>query len=256
MSRERELRAFCWRLAGRGDQLAGFVDDVIHTLLIAAARGAPIALRGESDLVPIAHALHCRLFGSDRPFVVCDPRRHEGNGSVRSPPNRRTGLLALDAAVGGSVCIRANRLPPDFDALAASFRECGSIAMIFVCLQDSDRVRDLLCPPIEVPSLAERAPYLHRLLDECLEEAAEALGVRGVRLTEAMRESILLDVESLADLEKTALRVVALASSRNMSRAAERLQMAPVSLSRWVSRRRWFAAWSSCVERYDDADSK
>lgn len=241
MYRERELRAFCGRLVGWADELTNIVDSVMDTLFTAVARRTPIALRGTSDLVPIAYALHRQLLGSDRPFVVCDPRRHEGDGSVRSPPNRRTGLLALDAAAGGSVCIRTNRLPQDFEALVAMLRE-NSLAMLFVCLHGHDPVRDLLYPPIEIPSLAQRLPDLERLLDEFLVEAAAALDVGAVRLSERTRSFVLRGVASLADLEKTALRLVAIASSRNMSQAAERLHIAPVSLSRWVCRR-WPRAW-------------
>jgi DNA-binding transcriptional LysR family regulator len=42
----------------------------------------------------------------------------------------------------------------------------------------------------------------------------------------------------MSEIEKTTLRLVALRASRNMSNAAERLGMAPVSLSRWIDRRR------------------
>jgi hypothetical protein len=244
MYRERELRAFCVRLVGWADETTNVVDDMMDTLVNAIARRSPIALRGVSDLVPTAYALHRRLFGSERPFVVCDPRRREGDGSVRSPPNRRTGLLAFDAAAGGSVCIRANRLPVDFEALATILRQESSATMLFVCLNGNDPIRDLLHPPIEIPSLAQRVPDLERLLDEFLAEAAAALNVAAVRLSERTRSSILRSVASLADLEKTALRLVAIASSRNMSQAAQRLHIAPVSLSRWVCRR-WSPAWLS-----------
>jgi hypothetical protein len=254
MYRERELRAFCGRLVGWADELTDIVDEVMDTLLNAIARRSPIALRGASDLVPTAHALHRRLLGSERPFVVCDPRRREGDGSVRSPPNRRTGLLALDAATGGSVCIRANRLPRDFDALVTRLRQENSTAMLFVCLNGNDPLRDLLYPPIEIPSLAQRVPDRERLLDEFLMEAAAVLGVDTVQLAERMRSSVLRNVASLADLEKTALRLVALASSQNMSQAAARLHMAPVSLSRWVSRR-WSPAWLSDTASGSDAES-
>lgn len=251
---ERDLRAFCCRLVDSTDETA--VDDVMHTLLDAAAWRTPIALRGSSDLVPVAHAVHRRLFGSERPFVVCDPRRHEGDGSVRSPPNRRTGLLALDAAMGGSVCLRSNRLPPDFGALAASFRESASLAMLFVCLQGDDPIRDLLRPPITIPSLRERSRDLGFLVSEYFKEACSVLGANDVRPTERIRELVGRSVGSHADLEKTALRLVALASSRNMSQAAERLRMAPVSLSRWLARRRWtvdaLREVEECRDRLDD----
>lgn len=255
--RDRELRSFFCRLVGWADEVTALVDDMMHTLLSAVARRTPIVLRGESDLIPVAHALHRRLFDSDRPFVVCDPRRCEGDGSVRTPPNRRTGMLALETAMHGSVCVRSNRLPPDFDAFTMSLREEGSPVMLFVCLHDNDRIRDLLCPPIEIPSLAQREHDLERILDECLKEAAEALGVRAVRLSVDMRRSVLGDVRSLSDLEKATVRLVALMSARNLSQAAERLHMAPVSLSRWVRRRRWSAALLRGAEECTgDADSQ
>jgi hypothetical protein len=43
---------------------------------------------------------------------------------------------------------------------------------------------------------------------------------------------------SLAEIEKATLRMVALRGSANLSQAAARLGMAPVSLSRWVARRK------------------
>jgi ActR/RegA family two-component response regulator len=42
---------------------------------------------------------------------------------------------------------------------------------------------------------------------------------------------------SLAEIEAATLRLVALYTSRNLSHAAARLGMAPVSLSRWLGRR-------------------
>src|SRR4051794_26993832 len=96
MPHERELRELCCRLFGWSDDRASLVEDVMSTLLTAVARRTAIALRGESDLAPIAHALHGRLVGADRPFVVCDPRRRDCDGSVRFPPSRKAGMQALN----------------------------------------------------------------------------------------------------------------------------------------------------------------
>jgi hypothetical protein len=238
VSRERELREFCCRLFGWSDDHASQVDDVMWTLVTAVARRTAIGLQGESDLVPIAHALHVRLVGADQPFVVCDPRRRDCAGSVRAPPSRKAGMPALDAAVGGSVCLRSNRLPDDFDALAAAFHESASAAL-FVCLHSSDRITDLLCRPLKIPSLTERLPEFPRLLNEYLDEAAHSLGTPPIRLSRPMQQSVLLHVKSLSDLEKVALRLVAIQSSGNLYRAAHQLHMAPVSLIRWMSRRGW-----------------
>lgn len=236
------LRALCGRIFGFASRQA---DDATHALLDAAQRRAVVSLRGACDLVPIAYSLHRRLFGPERLFIVADPRRHENDGDVRSPPSRSTALAALDDAMGGSVCFRARRLPADFDAFAERLRKGHPAAMVFVCLEEKDhlrdRLRDLFCPPLDVPPLRRRRPELDRLLYECLEEAARALAVPPVHLSRKTRGTIIDSVSSLAELEKTALRIVAILSSATFAGAATRLGMATVSLSRWTGRRRWFS---------------
>jgi len=237
--RSRELRRFCRRILGWDDAQRETVDDVIRALLAAVAAGVAIPLRGESDLVPVARALHCRLLGPERPFVVCDPRRGDGDGSVRSAPNRRRGMDALVAAPGGSVCLRARRLPADFDEMTDALRGSGPTAQVFVCLSGDDRmrVRDLLSPPVEIPSLASRAEDLDRLIGESLADATRALGVGRMRFSGRASDSVLRCVTSLAELERGVLRLVAIRSAPNLSQAARQLGVALVSLSRWIGRR-------------------
>jgi hypothetical protein len=233
------VRAVCGRIFGFAGRHA---DNATQALLDAAERRAAVSLRGACDLVPIAYSLHRQLFGPGRSFIVADPRRHENDGDVRSPPSRSTALAALDGAMGGSVCIRARRLPDDFDAFAERIRNGHPAAMVFVCLDgDRDRVRDLLYPPLDVPPLRKRKPELDRLLFECLDEAARALAVPRVHLSRKTRGTIIENVSSLAELEKTALRIVALLSRPTFAEAATSLGMATVSLSRWTGRRRWFS---------------
>jgi hypothetical protein len=236
--RDRELRVFFRRLLGLSEARSAQVDDAVDRVITAVDRGTPIALRGASDLVPVAYALHRRIVGADRPFVVCDPRRREVEGSVRAPPNRRTVGLALEAAMDGSICLRSRRLPADFDRLE-SVRDAAPFPTIFVCLHREDRVRDLVCRPLEIPLLAARASESHRLLLEAMDDAATALGTGPLRLPRQARHGVLEGVASFADLEKTALRIVALASAPNPSQAAVRLGIALVSLTRWLDRRPW-----------------
>jgi hypothetical protein len=237
--RDGELRAFCRRLLGWSETRAALIDGAVSDLLAAVACRTPIALRGVSDLVPVAYALHRRILGPGRPFVVCDRRRHEGDGSVRAPPSRRTCVLALEAAMDGSLCLRSDRLPSDFDYLCGFLRESTQAATVFVCLHGDNAVRDLWCRPLEIPPLSARAPESDGLLQEAFDEAAVELGTSSLRLPRPIRQDVLEHVASFAELEKTALRVVALASSRNISHAAARLGMAPVSLTRWLQRRSW-----------------
>jgi len=174
--RDRELRAFCRRLLGSSEARSFQVEDAVDGVLTAVGRGLPIALRGASDLVPVAYALHRRILDADRPFVVCDPRRREGEGSVRMPPSRRTVALAVEAAMYGSICLRSRCLPADFDRLRESVQDAAPFPIVFVCLHGDDRVRDLISRPLEIPTLAARASESHRLLQEALDEAATALG--------------------------------------------------------------------------------
>jgi hypothetical protein len=252
--RDSELRAFCRRLLGSCEAQSALVDDAVDGLLTAVVRGRPIALRGASDLVPVAYALHRRILGAERPFVVCDPRRREGEGSVRMPPSRRTAALALEAAIDGSICLRSRRLPADFDLLRESLRDTVPSATVFVCLHGEDRVRDLFFRSLEVPCLAARASESDRLLQDALNEAATALGTARLRIPRRARHGLLERVASFAELEKTALRVLALASARNPSQAAARLGMAPVSLNRWLYRRPWLMAMLRELKAGRDAD--
>jgi len=95
-----ELRAFLRRLLGWNSDRN--VEQALRSLDLALAHRAHLVLRGAGDLVPIASALHRRTFGPSRPFVVCDPRRGNTPASVRSPANHDRGLMALEAAAGGS----------------------------------------------------------------------------------------------------------------------------------------------------------
>jgi hypothetical protein len=239
--RERQLRNFCCRIYGWSDDQARIVDDVMSSLLTAVARCAVIALRGEGDLVPIAYALHRQLLGPQQRFVVCDPRRGERESSARLLPNRKTGALALGAAAGGSVCIRSSHLPSDYELLAPS-RRIANGTQLFVCLHSDDQIIDMMCPPIRIASLAHRVSDLGRLVSEYLADATRALDVGRMRIPARLHNAIMLQTSTLADLEKVVTRIAALKSASSISRAAERLGMAPVSLTRWARRRGILAA--------------
>jgi uncharacterized protein YaeQ len=66
-----------------------------------------------------------------------------------------------------------------------------------------------------------------------------ALGTGRLRLPRHARQGVLHGVASFADLEKTALRTIALAAAPNPSQAAMRLGIALISLTRWLDRRPW-----------------
>lgn len=230
------LRRFMGRLLGWSEDRA--VELAVRSLKTAIAHRAALVLCGEGDLVPIAHGLHRRALGADRPFVVCDPRRCNSSASVRSAANRISGVAALEAAAEGSLCVRASRLPRDFPALVAQLRAIDDVLFV-VCMKPANRIPLLVRPaPITVPPLASRAAELDRVIAEYAGDAIAELRAPRTAFTAADHAWVRGHAAgSLAEVEKATLRLVALRTSRNTSVAAARLGMALVSLTRWLDRR-------------------
>jgi hypothetical protein len=92
--------------------------------------------------------------------------------------------------------------------------------------------------PVVVPPLASRAHELDRIIVEYAGDAIAALGAPHEAFTADDRVWVRDNTAaSLDEIEKATLRLVTLRTSRNLSHAAARLGMAPVSLDRWLGRR-------------------
>lgn len=237
-----ELHGYLARLLGWGIDRLAVVDHALRSVRMATSRRAALILCGRGDLVPMARSIHFRTRGEDRPFIVCDPRRNSVKETVRSPENYETGAEALPLAAGGSVCVRARRLPKDFPQLIESLRDPRSCVQLVVCDDKKgdkkiewDRCR---VSPIVLPSLATRANELERIIDEYAGDAMSALHVIRPKFSSADHAWVRAhSAQSLSDIEKATLRLVAIGASRSTAAAAERLGMAPVSLTRWITRR-------------------
>jgi DNA-binding transcriptional regulator YiaG len=233
-----ELRAFLARMLGWSNERA--VELAQRSLALALEHRAALVLSSDSDLVPIAWALHRRTLGADRPFIVCDPRRGTMAGSVRSPANRASGVAAFEAAIGGSLCVRARRLPSDFPALVARLRDADDVLCAICTAELADPRPPLVLPaPLVLPPLARRPAELDRIIAEYAGDAIAELAAPASSFT-AGDHAWVRDhaAASLADIEKATLRLVAIRTSRNLSGAAARLGMSVVSLSRWLGRRK------------------
>jgi len=232
------LRGFLARLLGwRGDRTE-VVDHALRSIRMAATRRAALVLCGDGDLVPTARSIHRHALG-DRSFVVCDPRRRETKATVRSAENYETGLAALAAAQGGSLCVRSRRLPRDFAEVIAALRDPDARVQLIVCAGSPDDGKPYLAVPIAIPPLSGRKAELDRIIAEYAEDAVIELAAPRTSFGPIdhawVREHA---VSSLPEIEKATLRLVALRDSRNLTAAAARLGMAPVSLSRWIGRRK------------------
>lgn len=192
-------------------------------------------------MVPIAQAVHRRTLGADRPFVVCDRNRRETRqASVRSPANRENATQGFHAARGGSLCVRSRRLPPDFVSIVELAANPNANVQLVVCADERHGEAPLLAvaAPIQIPALRDRAEELPRIVDEYGHDAAGVLGVDELCFTATDRQWVIQNgATSLPEIDKATMRLLALKTSPNLSQAAARLGMAPVSLSRWVFRR-------------------
>ena len=233
------LRDFCARILGWGGDRMQAVDHALRAIRLAAAWRSPLVLRGEGDLVPLAHALHRRVLGADAPFVVCDPRREDLPASVRSPANRRSGVAAFEGAAGGSLCVRSSRLPRDLPELLRLLYEPACRVLLIVCIRG--RARGGLLPgamPLEVPPLRIREAELTRIVQAYADDAIAELHATPSCFTKDDHRWVMAhSARSLSEIEKATLRVVALRMTDNVHQAATLLGMAAVSMSRWLDRR-------------------
>jgi pSer/pThr/pTyr-binding forkhead associated (FHA) protein len=233
------LRGFLMRLLGWRSDRMDVVDQALRSVRMAATHRIALVLRGEGDVVPMARSIHRRALGPERPFIVCDPRRRQGRATVRSAENYETGMPAFEAAFGGSLCVRSLRLPRDFKSVLLKLKDPNARVQLVVCAQPAEDWAPLLSIPINVPPLSSRAEELDQIITEYAEDAIAELGTARTGFLPADREWVRMhSATSLPDIEKATLRLVAIRESRNLSNAAARLGMAPVSLARWIGRRK------------------
>lgn len=233
-----DLQGFVARLLGWSNPRA--VDLAVRSLELSAEHRTELVLCGAGDLVPIARALHWRTLGSAGPIVVCDPRRGNTPASPRSPANYASSVTALAAAAGGWLCVRTRRLPRDFPTMVAQLRNTDDVLFV-VCAGDHEAAHPFLVRPasLHLPPLAGRAAEIDRVIAEYAADASTDLGVAPGTFTDRDHAWVRQHAAtSLHEIEKATLRIVAVRASTNMSDAASRLRIAPVSLSKWIDRRR------------------
>jgi hypothetical protein len=233
------LRGFLARVLGWTSEQTVVVDHALRSIRMAAAQRVGLVLSGDAELVAIAHSIHRCALGPDRPFVACDPRRRTSKESVRAVENLEHGMLALEAARGGSLCVWGSRLPRDFSQVLRKLREPDTRVQLVYCSTKREQSDGLLATPIDIPPLARRSPELPRVIDEYARDAIVELGATPTAFTKQDHAWVMEHAAtSLGEIEKATLRLAAIRQYGSISRAAARLGMAHVSLSRWIGRRK------------------
>lgn len=215
------------------------VADAMASIHRGRSQGVPLVLIGHEDMVPMALALHRVELGEGAPFVLSDRRRKKGESDVRSVANCADPFEALEMARGGTLCIRAQRLPrKQVASLVRLARAAGVLLMI-----SSDPRKGVwdeflsLLSPIRLPPMAARKEEVERVVHEYAADAAAALGTSMDFYFDDLAWVIGNSAKSLHDIEKGTLRLAALRESGSVLGAAARLGMAAVSLRRWLGRR-------------------
>ena len=237
---EGALRSFLARILGWSTERAAAVEHALRSIEFAVAHRLALMLLGETDLVPIAHALHRRMFGAERPFIVCNPRMGNMPASSRSPANYESAVEAIGAAAGGSLCVHRRRLPRDFPAAVALIRVPDTRVQLVICGGRHDKYEAFLeaLAPILVPSLAQRAAELPRIVEEYAADAAVALSSNAPFSLNDRDWICRCCASSLHEIETATLRMVALHKAGNVAGAARLLGMSHASLGEWLQRRR------------------
>jgi FHA domain len=229
------LREVFARLIGWADDRRADLDLALRAARFAATRREALQLCGEGELIPIALLLHRRTLGDARPFVVCDPRPSRTDPSHRQIAYYTSGMDALAAARGGTLCVWHSRLPPDFAQVVEARRKLAARVQLIVCRHTIKVTDAVVGSPIVLPPLEERTGEIGRIIDAY---ACDAGAAPGRTLTAADRVWIEThEAETLAQIERATRRLVAIRSTGSITRAAAELGMAHGSLSEWIARR-------------------
>jgi pSer/pThr/pTyr-binding forkhead associated (FHA) protein len=234
-------RAFLARILGRSPEQNTAVEAAVRALRLAATHRKEIVLCGNDDMVLLARSLHRRFLGADRPFVVCDPSREAvGEENVRSAASYPTGLEALQAARGGSVCVKNSPRPPDFERLRVAMQDPDVRSHLFICIRRAKDASAFDTTAIILPPIKKRKDELRQVIQEYAVDAMAEMKVPISSFRRADVEWVLAnESDQLADIEKATRRLVALrVSEGNMSKAAAMIGMARMSLRKWIRNRR------------------
>lgn len=234
------LREILGRIIGWGDERA--LDLAMRSVRMAATRHQPLQalqLCGDDDMFSIARLLHRHTLGDTRPFVVCArprPRADQRFANVqRGPAEYDSGMAALGAAYGGTLCI-SHRHPHDFAEVVETCRDPQSGVQLIVCARSPEPSSRRIASPMIVPPVILRTAELPRIIDAY---AVDAGATPGGTLTASDREWV-RDHESktLAKIQEATRRLVAIRrNGSNLTRAAAHLEMSLSALSEWVARR-------------------
>jgi hypothetical protein len=227
------LRSAFARMLGWNDSATESIDLALRAIRFAAQRRTTLVLCGD-DLVPLAEELHQLTLTATRPFVFCNPRRRTSELTWNPTRCAPTGEKALEAAVGGTVCLTARHLPSDLRSLMQGLRRPECQTQLVVCYERAREPELFNAAPIVIPPLVSRKDEINRLIEEYARDAAGLLGLGKHWLSDPERTWIRNKMHTLAAIQKATIRLAAIRQAGSMTRGAARLGISHVAMSNWL----------------------
>lgn len=239
------LRAALARMMGWG--LADALDVALQNLRFAVIGKTAFMVCGKGDLLGFAQELHGLAIGEHHPFVYCRPG---GGGARESSGSEGEGLASIKRVVSGgewltlaqssgTLCIDNRRLPEDLDSILERLHDASSpMSVLLIVLSRHARKREVFTPaPFVIPPLSARRPELERLMVECESLAAAKLKMGPLMLTSAQRTWLRGRCKTLAELQASILRLLAVRHAGSVPGAAALLGMTASGLWQWLAAR-------------------
>jgi hypothetical protein len=234
------LRAALARMIGWSAARAESIDHALRMLRLAATGRAIFVLCGEPSLIPLAEELHRLTLTDRRPFVLCDPRRRTSDDAESFTGSVADGLTAVAQARDGTICLDDQRRPRDLPEMLDVLHRPGRTAQLMVLARDARKAEVYTPAPIVIPPLRSRRDELDRLIVDYAAEAVQRLGLGALELTPAQRSWIReRSSETLPDIQRAALRLMAIRHAGSIAGGAALLKMSSQALGKWLERRRF-----------------
>lgn len=232
-----EIRALLARLIGTHHFRRSDVDFALRSLREMATLKRPLLLCGDGDLGVVANQMHRAAVGTDRPFVLCDPRRRRVASTARALGNEPELSTAVETAGGGTLCLWVRNVPAGFDKIAQTLRDPGKRVRLMLFAERMDLVSSIAAARIVLPALSTRLDELPRIVDEYASEAIERFGADTQGFTAEDRNLVVARrPTTLAIIAQATARIVAIRHFGGVTRAAPHLGLSHVALSRWIAR--------------------
>ena len=232
------LRAFLGRILGRGAENLRTIDLAMRAIRNAAYRRSQLVIAGVEDVVSIARQIHVHTTPPGAPFIVCGKRLHDSDTWVRVTSTRTDASAALEAAAGGTVCVRHDKPPAGYSQLMDATVEPLSTAQMYICAKKASQARALSKAPIVVPKLSSRAADKKNIVKEYALDVIREFGADESCFSEYERDWIADNTDTFTDIEIATLRTVARNALGSIHEAANRLVLPSALLRHWFMRRK------------------